>query len=93
MKPNRFFKLTNSVLLFALLSLVSFAHGQALTPQERELADYVHDHYTKREVMIQMRDGVKLFTAIYEPKDNQLKYAILICPEKVARLGEIRSRD
>ena len=31
---------------------------------------YAQEHYTKREVMIPMRDGVKLFTAIYEPKDQ-----------------------
>ena len=31
--------------------------------------EWVEQLYTKREVMIPMRDGVKLFTAIYEPKD------------------------
>ena len=29
--------------------------------------EWVENHYTKREVMIPMRDGVKLFTSIYEP--------------------------
>ena len=29
--------------------------------------EWVERNYTKREVMIPMRDGVKLFTAIYEP--------------------------
>ena len=29
--------------------------------------EWVERYYTKREVMIPMRDGVKLFTAIYEP--------------------------
>ena len=29
--------------------------------------EWVEQNYTKREVMIPMRDGVKLFTAIYEP--------------------------
>ena len=27
-------------------------------------------NYTKQEVLIPMRDGVKLFTAIYAPKDE-----------------------
>ena len=27
--------------------------------------------YTKREVMIPMRDGIKLYTAVYEPKRQQ----------------------
>jgi len=31
-----------------------------LTPQQRELADYIKSHYTKHEVMIPMRDGVRL---------------------------------
>ena len=31
--------------------------------------EWVEQHYTKREVMIPMRDGVKLFTSIYEPID------------------------
>ncbi|MBQ8521487.1 MAG: CocE/NonD family hydrolase, partial [Bacteroides sp.] len=34
--------------------------------------------YTKREVMIPMRDGVKLYTAIYEPKDNTEKHPTLM---------------
>jgi len=33
------------------------------------LADYVSAHYDKQEVRIPMRDGVKLFTTIYTPKD------------------------
>ena len=28
-------------------------------------------HYAKREVMIPMRDGIRLYTAIYEPKDRK----------------------
>ena len=28
----------------------------------------LRETYTKREVMIPMRDGIKLYTAIYEPK-------------------------
>ena len=35
-------------------------------------------HYTKKEVMIKMRDGVKLFTSIYEPKDKSKKHPILM---------------
>lgn len=33
-------------------------------------ADYVQEHYVKREVTIPMRDGVKLFTSIYSPKSG-----------------------
>ena len=34
--------------------------------------------YTKREVLIPMRDGVKLFTAVYVPKDAQAPFPILL---------------
>ena len=35
-----------------------------------DMKQWVLDNYTKREVMIPMRDGVRLFTAIYEPKQT-----------------------
>src|SRR2546421_10723481 len=77
MKPNRFFKLS-IILFFVLLAPISFAQpGGQLTKEQRELADYIKSHYTKSEVMIPMRDGVKLFTSIYAPKDTKQKYPIM----------------
>ena len=38
----------------------------------------VKAHYTKREVSIPMRDGVKLFTIIYSPADASQRYPILM---------------
>src|SRR5258708_20702210 len=78
MKPSRFFKLSIVVLLivFSAVALLAQPPGQ-LTPQQRELADYIKSHYTKSEVMIPMRDGVKLFVCIYEPKDRKQKYPIM----------------
>ncbi|MDP1726302.1 MAG: CocE/NonD family hydrolase [Bacteroidota bacterium] len=38
----------------------------------------VKANYVKREVYIPMRDGVKLFTAIYLPKDSSVKYPVLL---------------
>lgn len=37
-----------------------------------------HERFDKREVEIPMRDGVKLFTAIYTPKDTSRPWPILI---------------
>lgn len=34
--------------------------------------------YTKQEVMIPMRDGVKLFTIIYSPRDTSEKYPFML---------------
>ena len=39
---------------------------------------YVRDNYTKTEVMVSMRDGVKLFTQIYAPKDLTKKFPIIM---------------
>ncbi len=44
----------------------------------RETRPGPRDLYTKREVTIPMRDGVELFTAIYEPKDRSRRYPFLM---------------
>ena len=56
-----------SVLLY--WSSTSTPAAQQAQQQASELAQYIKANYTKREVMIPMRDGVKLFTAIYSPRD------------------------
>jgi len=63
--------LTLIVVLFPFAVFAQF-------PTQQELADHIKANYTKREVMVPMRDGVKLFTAIYEPKDKSQKYPILM---------------
>ena len=60
-----------------LTSLVTLVAGQP-TKEQKELAEYIRDKYEKREVMIPMRDGVKLFTVLYEPKNRSQKYPILL---------------
>lgn len=40
--------------------------------------DYVKDNYDKKEYMVEMRDGVKLFTAVYSPKDKSKQYPIIM---------------
>lgn len=39
--------------------------------------NFVKENYNKTETTITMRDGVKLFTVIYSPKDTSKKYPIL----------------
>lgn len=50
----------------------------------------IKEHYTKKEVYIPMRDGVRLFTAIYLPKDSTKRYPVLLnrTPYSVAPYGE-----
>src|SRR3954453_7120843 len=56
--------------------------------------DYVKSHYTKYEYRIPMRDGVRLFTSVYVPKDNAQSYPILLTrtPYSVQPYGVDRSR-
>ncbi len=51
--------------------------------------------YSKKEVYITMRDGVRLFTAIYTPLDQTKKYPILLqrTPYRVAPYGEDKIRN
>src|SRR4030095_7765092 len=76
MKPGRLFQIFTAILLFALFAVPVLA--QELTKEQRELADYIKSHYTKREARVPMRDGVKLFVHIYEPKDKDHKYPIML---------------
>ncbi len=39
---------------------------------------WFYNNYTKKEVNIKMRDGINLFTAVYEPKDQNEKHPILM---------------
>jgi uncharacterized protein len=74
-------------LLVGLICLGSFGFlpaGQA----QQESSD-VKGRYTKSEHQIVMRDGVKLFTAVYVPQDTAQKYPIMMqrTPYSVAPYG------
>ncbi|MGG9963534.1 CocE/NonD family hydrolase [Ferruginibacter sp. SUN106] len=60
---------------FLVLFFCSFIAVQ-LTAQDTDSL-WVRDNYYKIERMITMRDGVKLFTAFYIPKDSTQKHPIL----------------
>ena len=59
------------------LTAVSVGLLSPLFAQQTDSA-YVRENYTKIERYIKVRDGVKLFTSIYIPKDNTKKYPFLI---------------
>ena len=52
--------------VYRLLALLAFATA-AVSAAEESFS--IKDHYTKSELHITMRDGVKLYTAVYTPKD------------------------
>ena len=67
--------------LFSLLALAPLAFPQG--------AEYVKANYTKYEYQIAMRDGKRLFTSVYVPKDPSVKYPIMLnrTPYSVAPYG------
>jgi hypothetical protein len=75
-----------------LLSLVFSA--SVLCSQEKPpvtpAEDYVKAHYTKYEFRIPMRDGVRLFTSVYVPKEQSQSWPFLMdrTPYSVAPYGE-----
>lgn len=64
--------------LILLVSLLACAGG-VLAQAKADAPDFdVKEHYTKYEYRIPMRDGVRLFTAVYVPKDSSRAYPFLI---------------
>lgn len=52
-------------------------------------AEWLHENYTKREVYVPMRDGVRLHTSVYEPADSLQHPVILLrTPYGVGPYGE-----
>jgi predicted acyl esterase len=62
-----------AILFFAVAPMV-----KAREPEDPELAAYIRAHYTKFEHRIPMRDGARLFTAVYLPNDTSTTYPILM---------------
>lgn len=58
--------------------------------ERKHQAAYFRQHYAKREYRIPMRDGVKLFTAVYTPRDTSRTYPILLerTPYSIGPYGE-----
>lgn len=75
-------------ILFFIFSLIT-CHSQVID------SDWIGKNYTKKEVMIPMRDGVRLYTAIYEPVSKLEKHPILLTrtPYKVGSYGTKMSSD
>ena len=62
----------------------------SLAQEPSQLESYIRLHYTKTEHMVPMRDGVKLFTSVFVPRDTTKKYPILMkrTPYNVGPYGE-----
>lgn len=63
MRSNRF-----CICIALLMTSEAFSQG----------VDYVKSHYTKYEHQVEMRDGKRLFTSVYVPKDDSKTFPILL---------------
>lgn len=77
--------------IIILFLLISFYNAHA---QDADSA-WIVNNYTKKEIYIPMRDGIKLFTSVYIPKDESEKHPILMTrtPYSCAPYGEDKFRS
>ena len=66
----KIFFCVRDIIVFLLFSF-------SLAAQNSDDASFIRNNYSKKEVYITMRDGIKLFTAIYSPNDSAA-YPILM---------------
>lgn len=67
----------NFKLLASFLTILFFIScNSSLDKNQKE--NFVLENYTKKEVYITMRDGIKLHTTIYSPKNTSTDYPILM---------------
>jgi putative CocE/NonD family hydrolase len=81
------------LLLAALFGISIPAHARADIPKNP--ADYVRTHYIKQTHQIPMRDGVRLYTVVYTPKDTTNPHPMLMTrtPYGVAPYGASEFRS
>jgi uncharacterized protein len=91
--------LITALLLALALVLPGLAAAQDddRTPEEREHAEWIRAHYSKTEAEVPMRDGAKLWTAVYTPndasEDNPYPILMIRTPYRVDPYGAAEYRD
>ncbi|WP_422360158.1 CocE/NonD family hydrolase [Reichenbachiella sp.] len=88
-------KSANNYFLISIICLLIFSgcnsEREPYVPfTAAEDSAFVYKNYTKKEVYIPMRDGTRLFTAIYTPKDSSEQYPIIMyrTPYAIQPYGE-----
>src|SRR5262249_42530339 len=64
-------------LLLPMLSVI-LVPAAATPALAQDLAKYIREHYTRQDFLIPMRDGVRLYTVVYAPKDKGQRYPMLM---------------
>ena len=70
-----------ALVLASLLACAAVPFANAVARMQADASAARHsarEHYTKHEVRIPMRDGVRLFTTVYVPKDSSRSYPFLM---------------
>jgi len=77
--------------LISILGLTILFTGGLFAQQD----NYVAENYDKAEYQVEMRDGVKLFTIVYTPKDMSREYPIIMqrTPYSIGPYGERMRRS
>ena len=82
--------------VIAFLVLLAFAAYRPISAAEQSSdsnAAWMAEHYTKYEHRIPMRDGVRLFTRVYIPKDDSEAWPIILAKSSTMTQGEPRIAD
>src|SRR6202165_5293916 len=67
-----------TILAFLAAFCVSPVLAQPPADTAAKQLEYTRSHYTKYDYRIPMRDGAKLFTTVYVPKDSSISYPLMM---------------
>ncbi len=87
------FRETNSIfgrMKYILLLIFVACFTTSFSQPSASDSAFIKENYSKKEVYIKMRDGVRLFTSIYTPKDSFQSYPFLLMrtPYSISPYGE-----
>ena len=68
--------LSAAVLILSASTLGGADYGSQAPQQSYE--DYLRENYAKTEHMVPMRDGVRLYTIVYAPRDDAQEYPVML---------------
>ena len=86
-------KTTHALLFVAVLILPASTlwsdDDDTPTPRQSH-EDYLRENYLKTEHMVPMRDGVRLFTIVYAPRDDTQEYPVMLFPDALFNRSVVR---
>ncbi len=67
-----------TLIVWCVIATITFQAQPSAQTAAQQPAFNVRENYAKSEHMVPMRDGIRLFTIVYAPKDQSRRYPILI---------------